>query len=150
MIEDNIKTKNKEMKMKALLPALLFTIILVFTSCIDEFDQPDGFSTGAKNLNELKVSSDFNWSTAKTIEISITGLPVLEGVAPSKATLELKGEKTFYYSGFHAINENLVLKVSVPTTEKSINLKFGAIEQTATIQDNKVSFSYIPVIPNEE
>jgi len=138
------------MKTKFLLSAIIFTSILALTSCIDDFDEPGDFSTGSKNMNELKVSSDFNWSTAQTIEITITGLPVLQGVAPSKATLLLKGEKDVYYTGFHAINENLSFKVSVPTTEKSINLKFGAIEQTASILNNKLSFSYIPVVPNEE
>ncbi len=138
------------MKKKVLLSAILFTSILAFTGCTDEFDQPDGFSKGAKNLNELKVSPDFNWSTAQSIEISITGLPVLKGIEPAKATLVLKGEKDVYYSGFHAINENLTFKLSIPTTEKSINLKFGAIEHTASIQNNKLSFSYIPVVPNEE
>ncbi len=136
--------------MKAQLSAILFISILAFTSCSDELEQPRGFSKGAKNLNELKVSPNFNWSTAQAIEITITGLPVLQGVSPAKATLILKGEKEIYYSGFHAINENLSLNISVPSTERSINLKFGAIEQTASIQNNKLSFSYIPVIPNEE
>jgi hypothetical protein len=140
----------KKMKMKFLLSAILFTSILALTSCIDDFDEPGDFSTGAKSMNELKVSSDFKWSTAQAIEITITGLPVLQGVAPSKATLLLKGEKDVYYTGFHAINENLNLKVSVPSTEKSINLKFGSIEQAVSIQNDKVSFSYIPVVPNEE
>jgi len=138
------------MKIKFLLSAILFTSILAFTSCVDEFDQQDNFSTGAKSMNELKVSSDFKWSTAHAIEITITGLPVLKGVAPSKATLLLKGEKDIYYTGFHAINENLNLKVSVPSTEKSINLKFGAIEQTLSIENNKVLFSYIPKVNNED
>lgn len=136
--------------MKTLLPAILFACILTFISCNDESEQLNGFSKGANSLNELKVAPDFKWSTAQTIEISITGLPAMEGAAPSKATLVLKGENAVYYTGLHAINENLVLKVSVPTTEKSINLKFGAIEKSAFIQDNKLSFSYIPVIPNEE
>jgi hypothetical protein len=138
------------MKIKFLLSAILFTSILALTSCINEIDGPDDFSKEAKSMNELKVSSDFKWSTAQAIEISITGLPVLQGVAPSKATLLLKGEKDVYYMGFHAINENLNLKISVPSTEKSINLKFGSIEQTLSIENNKVLFSYIPVVPNEE
>jgi hypothetical protein len=138
------------MKTKFLLSAILFTSILALTSCINEIDGPDDFSTGAKSMNELKVSSDFKWSTAQAIEITITGLPVLKGVAPSKATLLLKGEKDIYYTGFHAINENLNLKVSVPSTEKSINLKFGAIEQTLSIENNKVLFSYIPKVNNED
>jgi hypothetical protein len=139
----------KKMKIKFLLSAILFTSILALTSCINEIDGPDDFSTGSKSMNELKVSSDFKWSTAQAIEVSITGLPALKGVAPSKATLVIKGEKDVYYTGFHAINEDLSLNLSVPSTEKSINLKFGSIEQVVSIENNKVLFSYIPKVTNE-
>jgi hypothetical protein len=136
--------------MKYLLSSILFISILTLTGCTDEFDQPNDFSKGARNLNELKVSSDFNWSTSQTIQISITGLPALSNVEAAKATLMLKGENDVYYSGFHSINENLVIKITVASTDKLINLKFGAFEQTASIENNKVSFSYIPNIANEE
>ena len=136
--------------MKYLLSSILFISILTLTGCTDEFDQPNDFSKGARNLNELKVSSDFNWSTSQTIQISITGLPALSNVEAAKATLMLKGENDVYYSGFHSINENLVIKITVASTDKLINLKFGALEQTASIENNKVSFSYIPNIANEE
>jgi hypothetical protein len=140
------------MKMKSnfLLSAMLFISIFTLTSCMDEFDQPSDFSKGAKNLNELKVSSEFNWSTSQTVQISITGLPVLSNVEAAKATLTLKGEKDVYYSGFHAINENLTFNMTVASTEKLIKLKFGAIEQTIAIENNKVSFSYIPKVDDED
>ncbi len=138
------------MKNKFLLSATLFTIILTFTGCMDEFDQPGDYSKGAKDLKELKVSPDFNWSTAKTVQVSITGLPALSNVEAAKATLTLKGENDLYYSGFHAINENLIFNMTVASTDKLIKLKFGSIEQTATIENNKAAFSYIPKVNNED
>ena len=136
--------------MKYILSSILFISILTLTSCMDEFDQPSNFSKGAKNLNELKVSSEFNWSTSQTVQISITGLPALSNVEAAKATLTLKGENDVYYSGFHAINENLTFNMTVASAEKLIKLKFGSIEQTASIENKKVSFSYIPKVANEE
>jgi len=121
----------------------------VFTSCIEDFNQPETISNGAKNLNELKVSSDFNWSTSKTVEISIAGLPTLANVEAVKSTLILQGENRVFYTANHAINENLTILVTVPTNEKSIRLKFGSIEQSVTIENDKVAFSYIPIITDE-
>ena len=138
------------MKMRFLLSAILFTSILTFTSCMDEFEQPSDYSNGAKDLNDLRVSSDFNWSTCQTVQISITGLTVLSNVEAAKATLTLKGEKDVYYSGFHAINENLTFNITVAATDKLINLKFGAIEQTVLIENNQAVFSYIPNVNNED
>jgi hypothetical protein len=136
-------------KSNFLLSAMLFISFFTLTSCLDEFEQPSEFSNGAKDLKDLKVSSDFDWSTSQTIQISITGLPTLSSVEAAKATLTLKGEKVVYYSGFHAINENLTFNLTVASTDKLINLKFGAIEQTIAIENDKVAFSFIPKVTDE-
>ncbi|MEI8086680.1 MAG: hypothetical protein WCG93_10745 [Paludibacter sp.] len=124
--------------------ALIMTTIALW-SCQDDLTIQTT-SNGAKNMSELKVSPDFDWSTSKTVEITITGLPTLENVEPVKSTLSIKGQDKLFYSGFHAMNENLTLKCIVPSNETTIQLKFGSIEQEATIENNKVSFSYIPTI----
>lgn len=138
------------MKANISLPSIIFIFILSLSSCLNDFYQPTYYSKGAKNMTELKVSSEFNWSTSQTIQISIIGLPALSNIEAAKATLQLKGEKDIYYTGLQAINENLTFNITVASSEKFIYLKFGAIEQTASIENKKVSFSYIPKVNNED
>jgi len=134
--------------MKTIFRIILLALLIAFWGCQDEL-VINSTSNGAKDLTGLKVSSDFDWSTAKTVEITITGLPTPSNVAAVKSTLTIKGQDKLIYSGFHAINENLTFEVVVPSTETNIQLKFGAIEKEATIENNKVSFSYIPTIKDE-
>ena len=128
---------------------VILFLVGVFTSCTEDFNLPEQISSGATSLNELKVSSDFNWSTSKTVQISIAGLPTLANVEAVKSTLVLQGENQVFYTANHAMNENLTIIVTVPASEKSIRLKFGSIEQTVTIENYKVAFSFIPKLTDE-
>jgi hypothetical protein len=132
--------------MKQILLISLFAVVLFFSSCLDESVLPEFKSENASNMNELRVSESFDWKTTKTIQITITGLPVLPNTNASKSTLTLKGKNDIYYSGFHAINENLNFTTTVPATETQIKLKFGSIEKTVSIENNKAAFSLIPQI----
>ncbi|MFZ4724086.1 MAG: hypothetical protein ACOYMD_01425 [Paludibacter sp.] len=131
--------------MKKLFQFALIILAVAMVGCQDDI-QLDTTTIGAKNMSELKVSPDFDWSTSKIVEISITGLPALTDIAAVKSTLSLKGQDKIFYSGFHSINENLKFNMVVPSTETKIQLKFGAIEQESSIENNKVSFSFIPTI----
>jgi len=134
--------------MKKLFQIVLIIMTVTLWSCQDELDIQTT-SNGAKDMSALKVSPDFDWSTSKTVEITITGLPTLENVEAVKSTLSIKGQDKLFYSGFHAINENLTLVLVVPSNETNIQLKFGSIEKEATIENNKVSFTFIPTITDE-
>ncbi|MDO9154978.1 MAG: hypothetical protein Q7U47_14925 [Paludibacter sp.] len=135
--------------MKKLFQLTLIILTVILWGCQDELTVQTT-SNGAKDMSALKVSPDFDWSTAKTIEITITGLPTLSNVEAVKSTLTIKGEDKLFYSGFHAINEDLALKLVVPSNETKIQLKFGSIEKEATIENNKVTFSFIPTITDEK
>jgi hypothetical protein len=134
--------------MKKLFQLALIILAFTFVGCQDDI-QIENTSIGAKNMSELKVSPDFDWSTSKLVEITITGLPALSDIAAVKSTLSIKGQDKLFYSGFHSINENMTFNMAVPSTETKIQLKFGSIEQEATIENNKVSFSFIPTITDE-
>jgi len=134
-----------KMTKKIFLPVLFFGVFF-FSSCLDDIDLPEYKSAGATNMNELKVSSSFDWKTTKTIQISIVGLPTLPNTQASKSTLMIKGSNDVFYSGFHAADENLTLTVEIPVTENKIYFKFGSVEKTETIENNKVNFSLIPKI----
>ncbi len=132
------------MKTKQLVWMALFgTAFFLLSSCVK--DKLDEFapSNNAKSMNELIAPKDFQWKTAQTVTVDITGLPTVQ---PVQSTLTIGDTKELYYSGYHLMSDNHLLSLEVPAIDKELKLKFGAIEQTATIKDGKASFSFIPVV----
>jgi len=128
------------MKKLRFFPLLLATLWLI--SCSKDPNDPSAQIPG--NLSNLKVAQSFNWSTSKTIEISITGLPT---PAPLYSTLTLSlPDGSNIYKSTHDINTNETLKVVIPSTENSIRLRFGSVEHDLQVSDGKASFSFIPVV----
>jgi len=127
------------MKKLLFLPLLLAFIGL--TSCSKQLDDP---SQHPANLTELKVSPHFTWSTGKTIEIDITGLPTPE---PVYSTLAISlGDGSNIYQATHNINSNTSLSVVVPAEADSISIRFGSNEYKLPVGTGKVDFSFIPVV----
>jgi hypothetical protein len=135
------------MKKQFQIGIILLAVVLI--GCKDELIE-DITSKGAKDMTELRVASDFEWTTSKTIDITITGLPALSYMNAVKNTLYIKSEDKIYYTGSHTINENLRLSITIPSTETKIQLKFGSIEKETAIENNKVTFSFIPTITDEK
>lgn len=123
--------------------ALFVTAILMLSSCVNDKLEEFTTSKNAKSMNELIAPKDFQWKTAQTVKVDITGLPTLQ---PVQSTLTIGDTKDLYYSGYHLMSDNLQLSIEVPAIDKELKLKFGAVEQTATIKDGKASFSFIPVV----
>lgn len=123
--------------------ALFVTAILMLSSCVNDKLEEFTTSKNAKSMNELIAPKDFQWKTAQTVKVDITGLPTLQ---PVQSTLTIGDTKDLYYSGYHLMSDNLQLSIEVPAIDKELKLKFGAVEQTVTIKDGKASFSFIPVV----
>ncbi|MFZ4455211.1 MAG: hypothetical protein ACOYOT_03230 [Bacteroidales bacterium] len=130
--------KNRFLRM-----ALFVTVILFLSSCVNDKLEEFAPSNNAKSMNELIAPKDFQWRTSQTVTVDITGLPTLQ---PVKSTLTIGDNTSTYYSGFHLMSQNHLLSIEVPAIDKELKLKFGAIEQTATIKDGKASFSFIPIV----
>jgi len=135
--------------MKNLIQIMLLLTVTTLVGCLDMNIPEYSTSTNAKKMDELRVSPDFDWTTAQSVQVTITGLPIPDSTAAVKSTLLIKGLDDTYYSGFHAINEDITLVLTVPSTEKIIHLKFGSIEQDATIVDSKANFSFIPTVTDQ-
>lgn len=122
---------------------LFMTTIVSLAACVS--DKFDGFapSNNAKSMNELIAPKGFLWKTAQTVTVQITGLPTIQ---PVQSFLTVGDSKEFYYSGYHYMSDNHLLLIEVPAIDKELKFKFGAIEQTATIKDGRVSFSLIPIV----
>ena len=129
------------MKMRSILVILLLATLGVM-SCIKQ-NLPDAPIEKIK-LEDSKVPESFNWSTSKTVEVSITGLST---VVPIKNTLTITlpdGSKL--YNVYHDMSINLKLNLIVPSTINQLKLKFGSFDETLNIIDNKAEFSFIPVV----
>jgi len=126
--------------MKKLQSLLIFAVLaaFVFTSCSKNNDT---VSTPTK-LADLKASSTFNWSTGKTVDVTITGLPTVEKVN-STLTIGL-ADGTVLFSRMHSMDENLTVSVIVPTTQTALTLKYGANTYTVAIVNGHASFTFVP------
>jgi hypothetical protein len=137
-----------DMKAAKLIAIILFTSV-VSISCVKQ-NLPDAgtLPTDKQKLADAKVPSDFNWSTGKNVELTITGLPT---ILPVKNTLTISlpdGNKL--YNAYHEMSVNLKLTLVVPATVNELKLKYGSFDEILKIVNNKAEFSFIPVIPQEQ
>ena len=105
--------------------------------------EPATSSTNAKNMNELVAPSDFLWKTSKTVTVNITGLKT---VVPIQSTLSVGSASGVLYKGLHLMSDNRTLTVEMPATEKVLTLKFGSVVLVSPVENNKASFSFVPVL----
>jgi hypothetical protein len=114
------------------------------SSCMDNtLPEPTTPSTNAKNMTELVAPADFQWKTSKTITVTITGLPT---VVPIKSTLTIAGKRGVLFTERHLMSESKDIAVEIPADEKILTLKFGSVELSSIIENNKASFSFIKAI----
>jgi hypothetical protein len=128
------------MKKLGLLSSLI--ILLSVISCTkDQYDFPTPTSG---NLKEIKVSSNFDWSTSKPVDINITGLPT---IVPVYSTLSIRDEEgSTLYQGMHEMGKNTVIKVNVPSVTDKLHMQYGTVTYVLQIENGKAEFSFIPVI----
>lgn len=128
--------------MKKILFALALLPFFCFTSCIKDID--DLPQNPNKDLKYVRVSSSFDWSTSKTIDVDITGLPTS---VPIYSTLTISlNDGSILYQGNHAMSANTVVNLIIPNTEESIKLRFGTLEYAVPVIENKASVSFIPEV----
>lgn len=115
---------------------------LIFSACSkSEIVTPDN---SGKALNELVVSSSFTWNTALPVELKITGLPT---IVPVSATLTISLENgTPLFNEYHLMDQNLTVKLLLPSTEKKLVLKYGTVTYPVEVVNNQAAFSFIPVV----
>ncbi|MBK7029889.1 MAG: hypothetical protein IPH45_12045 [Bacteroidales bacterium] len=120
--------------------SLLSTFFL--TSCIKDFD--DLPAPVPDNLKEINVSSNFDWNTSRNIDINITGLPTQIPIF-STLTISLNDGSNLFQMN-HEMSKTIKLELVVPNLEENIKIKYGTMEYTLPIENNKVAFSFIPEV----
>jgi len=133
--------------MKNSIYIILFLVAGILVSCV-KFPNPDPGpvkSTEKTTLGDVKVSDSFTWSTSKSVDVLITGLPTIVTV---KSTLSLSlQDGTRLYSLLHNMSQDLKLSIIVPSETTSLTLKYGSMVYDLKVIGNKAEFSFIPDIP---
>lgn len=119
----------------------------ILVSCVKFPDPRPGpvKPTDKITLGDAKVSDTFSWSTSKSVDVHITGLPTIVTV---KSTLSLSlQDGTRLYSLFHNMSHDLKLSIIVPSETTNLTLKYGSMVYNLKVIGNKAEFSFIPDIP---
>lgn len=123
---------------------VVFGMTVLLTGCKKSTIEPQPPAQNPQTLSDLKAPDSFNWSTASTVEVKITGLPT---VLPVKNTLKISlSDGRVLLSRLHTMSEDLSVKVTVPSTEKKLTLRYGTLNQNVDILSGQALFSFIPSV----
>lgn len=134
----------KSERMKKLTVLLLgILIIALFSSCSKRWDdipgQSETSSTPAEQeitaLGDMQAPANFDWKTVKDIEITISANSngLVEASSPNGVT---------YQRAYLNSDQEYTMKLTVPTYERSINLKKDNRSESISITSSKVIFSF--------
>lgn len=116
--------------------ALLFAIIvalnaLMLSSCKKD-PKPE---TLPENMEKLKVPANFNWKTTKDFQLTLTGKTagIVEVASPQGIA---------YQKAYLNANQPYTMKLTVPTYEKSVRLKFLGQDVLVTLGAASMSYQF--------
>ncbi len=86
-------------------------------------------------MDELEIPSDFNWKTIKDFQLTLTGYAnsIVEVTSP---------QGTVYQKAFLTKNEPYSIKLTVPTYEKSIRLKYMGQIIELELASNEIEYVF--------
>lgn len=122
--------------MKRILLINLLGIIFISTSCSPEFDidLPDTSIPEEITMENLVVSSNFDWKTYTNVDLTLTG--------NSNNIVEVASEDGLVYQKAYLSKDNAyTMKLTVPTHETSVKLLYN--EQDVTIDISSGQAEYI-------
>lgn len=119
--------------MKKLL--ILFFAAAVLFACSKEEDIIKAPSEG-KAFTDLKVQSDFDWKTTRDYTI------VLKGYANSIVKIVSENNQTVYQSAMIQKNVDSSIKITLPTYEKSIRLKYMGQDVLLPLSSTNVNYIF--------
>jgi hypothetical protein len=117
--------------MKKITFLLIAAIALIFTSCKkDRIDNPDN---KPQTMEELQVPADFSWKTTK--DFSLTLSASASGIVEVNNASGISYQKAYLSPGLA-----YTMKLTVPSYEKTIKLKF--LGQEATLELTAAALNY--------
>jgi len=98
------------------------------------------------NIDDLNVSSTFNWKTIRNITLEVTGMNIPVNV---KNTFYIKSsdESQLYFKDYLQINQNYTLKFAIPSYETQLVITYGSIKKILEVNADILNFTYLPEEP---
>lgn len=130
--------------MKKLVFLISIGIVFIMTSCSkapNVGETPNTIvstiptTTTTVTMENLEVSSNFNWKTYKDISLTLTGSnnSIVEVVSPNG---------TVYQKAYLSKDKSFNLKLAVPTYETELKLKFDGQEKSVNIASGNVVYTF--------
>jgi hypothetical protein len=111
----------------------LVALVVILSSCKkDRFDEPKA----PEKMEELTVPASFDWKTTK--DYSITLSAYTNGIAEVSNTADVVYQKAFLTSG-----QPYTMKLTVPSYEKTIRLKFMGKSQDIALGSPSISYQFL-------
>lgn len=119
---------------------LMIIFALVLASCKKEVSHPEPGNGNPLSMRELRIPDDFDWKTTQAVEVIVNGLA---NAPDQRQTLYIESMKgTAFFKKRYAIDENLNLRLEVPSDADQLKLRFGNLEKIIKIENNVAVFSF--------
>lgn len=123
------------MKKINLLIVLLVGVMLITSCQKEEIQAPVVDAKKPQNMNELVASPTFNWKTTKKYQITITGN------FNDVITIKSKSGIVFH-KGFMKSGTSYKLNLTIPTSEKSIQLIYHGQDAECALTQAAITYSF--------
>lgn len=99
-------------------------------------------------FKEIKTSEGFDWSTQKSVELSIIGM---ETITPIHNTLKITSidGKTIYNTLFYKMETSSKIRLILPSTINEFKVEYGSIQKVVKVSSGKADFNFLPVLTDE-
>lgn len=112
---------------------MIFSIVFVIVSCNKDYNTEN--TAAKKNMDELKISSGFNWKTTKDYNFTLS--------SPSTGIVELSDEKgVLYYKAMLTENQEYSFKISLPIILKQVNLSTSGKTEVIVLDSDDINFTF--------
>jgi hypothetical protein len=118
--------------MKKIIFLSLISMVFVFSSCKkDRFDEPKA----PEKMEELTVPSNFDWKTTKDIQLTLS--------ANAAGIVEVSNSQgVVYQKAFLTPALPYTMKLTVPTYEKNVKIRFMGQEVLVELTGSNFNYSF--------
>lgn len=110
----------------------LIISVSILTSCKKNFDVAQTKDAKVTSMNDLKVSSNFNWKTTKEISLNLTGY--------AKAPVIIKNNKDQIVATSMLSELPTEINISIPSCEEKLFLNY--MGQTIEINSTNTTYKF--------
>lgn len=128
---------------------VLTLLIASFISCKKDSVEIDVPKEEVKELNDIKASSSFNWSTQQNVSFNVQGFKPLANEFNVLKVASVDG-KSIFFSGNYSMADNVSEQINIPRLNGQVRVSFGSINKIITIENNQINFSYLLNYTTEE